>query len=172
MRQSGAVLNESDQNTFELIESNLCNLYRAIINESQQPGNIRIHSDYSKYYFEYDKDGILVPIRVNSTKEIDTPGMLFLYVFIITNFYAAMLFYLKNRELATNTGNLRCTYYLNNMLLSKTDDQLNNTEFLKVFSRIFALVEIDINSILIACINREMKCDLHGDVSVQNNLTG
>lgn len=161
-----------DRATLYLIETVLASLYRALINERRQPGNMRISADYSKYHYEYNQHGILVPVRVNSTKNIDSSGILFMYVFIITNFYEAMLFYIKHEETPNNENNLRCVYYLNKMILSKTDVQLDNSEFLKVFSRIFGLVQIDIDSILITCIDREMNCDIHGDVRVTNNNTG
>lgn len=72
MRESGDVLSESDANTFELIQSYL---YWAINNSGQQ-GNIRVHAEFSKLQFKNGKDGILVPVRVVPTKEIETLGIL------------------------------------------------------------------------------------------------
>lgn len=148
-------LNKNDQNTFEIVQSTMIQLYRDVLNSRNgHTASVQVPCSRSVLNLYYE-NGILTPLRVNSSqifRDGHIIGRLLTYVFVILNFYEALLRRAENlNEDKNSVLALRFLYYLLRMFLGESDEKMANSSFLTHIAQIFFLLEID--SILLANID-------------------
>lgn len=108
----------------------------------------------------------MIPECVNSFRILDTPKKTFIYAFITLHFYGALLSFAGSARIQSNVGDLRYVYYLIKMVFTKNDAQLSNNTFLQYMANIFCTLNIAVDSILMSNIDRNIKCEIYGDIEI------
>lgn len=147
-------LNDSDKITLKRIKTLLTQFYRVLSAAIHDNAPLSIcMSSNAIEHIKYNENGILLPAITNGYITVSTPSRLFFYVFIALNYYNSLLNFVKDGTVSKSSGNLRFTHYFTRMIFSKQEQQMANTTFLSEISRIFPVIQIQTNSILMANID-------------------
>lgn len=71
-------------NTFELLESKLIEIYRALVHVTESKENkgiITVTNEFSKTCVGFNEDNVLIYKRHRTNQTLDTVGKIFTYVF-------------------------------------------------------------------------------------------
>lgn len=170
-KKSKLVLRDFDLNTFQRVKSSLIFLYRGIVNIQNghaQNSVILLPCNYSDSAVYYTKDGIILSLHENSQQRINHVGRLLTYVFMTLMFYESFLTIIHDPHASETSSEfcLRYLYYVLKMLLDASDNSLKNDSFISFIGRLYVLLEINMHSVLIRNIERDINIRVHGDLFV------
>lgn len=159
-------LEPHDGRTFRKITNALMCMYRDMINVRQGlDKTILITGSYASDAFEYTGDDIMIPAFENAHQMIHGANLIG-RLLVISDFYGTMLEIAHNPTDFLTAGCARFIFYFISLLLDS--DDFEDSDFSRHLSRIFFLLDISIESVLMSSIEREVNMEIHGDLTVFN----
>lgn len=159
-----------DCNTLELIRSVMVRFYRQLVNHiirNSRLLHVTVNSYYTRQHVLYSNNGICIPERVLTWQNIESKDRLLTYIWLVLHFYEALLEIANDPNVDTqNSVCLRNLFYLMESFLNKQDSQMMNSVFLLFVSKIFPMLDVSHNSVLMKVLHHDDLFQLCGDVGL------